>query len=62
MEWSSQGKICSPRRRPPLSICVTDKQARIDSYYLYHDRFLPYIMGYTDLAKANTYAHGLVPG
>lgn len=45
----------------PAPICVTDQQARVDSYYLYHDKFLPYIMGYNDLAKTNTYAHGLVP-
>ena len=45
----------------PSPLCVTDSLARIDSYYLYNDKFLPYIMGYHDLAKPDTYAHGLVP-
>ena len=44
----------------PAPICVTDSQARIDSYYLYSDKFIPYVMGYNDLAKPNPYAHGLV--
>ena len=45
----------------PSPICVTDQFARINSYYLYHDTFLPYIMGYNEPTKINSYAHGLCP-
>jgi hypothetical protein len=45
----------------PAPICVTDPFARIDSYYLFHDKFLPYVMGYSDVAKPNAHSHGLLP-
>jgi hypothetical protein len=45
----------------PAPICVTDQFARINSHYLYDDKFLPYILGYNDTSKPNSYAHGLVP-
>ena len=45
----------------PAPICVTDQFARINSHYLYDDKFLPYVMGYNEPTKTNSYSHGLVP-
>ena len=44
----------------PAPVCMVDENGRLDSFNLWHPNFSPYIMGYADADKLDTYSQGLI--
>ena len=49
------------KQNSPFPFALMDKRARVISRNLYDDDLLPNVMGYYDVDKPNSYAHGLCP-